>query len=199
MIKFKHIIFMFLLGALLLGTGMYLRAEKKAVPNPTAITTVQKAELGTTIHELETLFILMQERISLMHDLSRYKWNEKLSLEVLDQEKLLFKNASPELQNFIDAQNNAATKVQEQDFALFRKQEVEKFESVKDFKSEILPELQAINQKMILTIEELLTHTQNEQLPSFLKDISFNSFKNEGIERSVYDIAVEPLFSHDDA
>jgi len=198
MIRTKQIIFTFLLGALLLGTGMFLRAEK-TTPVENTISTVEKAELGTTIHELETLFVLMQERISLMHDLARYKWNQGLKSETLDHEKLLSKNTSTEVQIFLQAQNNAAQEVQEQDFTLFMKEEVENFENVKDYKSEILPELQNLNQKMILTVQELMTHTQNESLPNFLKDISFNSFKNEGVDRSVYDIAIEPLFEHDDA
>lgn len=195
--KLKTIIFVGLFAGLLFSFGNPLKAEGSKSAN-TALTVHENAELNTTIHELETLFVLMQERISLMHDLARYKWNAQLTDQTLEQEKLISKHESRDIQNFLDAQNLAAQKVQEEDYNLFRNQEVVQFESVKDFKNEIQPELNRLNKKMLLTIEELLTHTQAQSLPGFLKDISFYSFKNEGINKEIYDIAVEPLFNQED-
>lgn len=195
--KLKSIIFVALFAGLLFSFGNPLKAEENKNTN-TAVSVHENAELNTTIHELETLFVLMQERISLMHDLARYKWNAQITDQTLEQEKLISKHESTDVQNFLEAQNLAAQKVQEDDFELFRNQEVIQFESVKDYKSEIKPELNRLNKKMLLTIEELLTHTQAKSLPGFLKEISFYSFKNEGIDKEIYDIAVEPLFNQED-
>lgn len=196
--KYKKVILTCLCLGLALVTGAFVKADKKIAQvepiEEVSKTATEKAELGTTIVELETLFVLMQERMSIMHDLARYKWNQGISEKTLDQEKLTSKTSNKEVVDFLEAQNKAAEKIVKDDFALFRNEEVVAFEVVKDYNSTILPQLENVNQKMVETVQELLTHTQNESLPNFLKDISFNSFKNEGIDRSVYDIAVEPLF-----
>ncbi len=151
-------------------------------------------DLHSTIHELELLFVLMQERLVLMHDLARYKWNQEQNLETLKGELFAVNQDDQALASFLTAQNNAALKMQEQDFELFKKEGIDKFESVKDFNTEILPHLELLNAQIESSAYELMSSAQHESLPDFLKDVSFNSFKQEGIERGVYDIAVEPLF-----
>lgn len=151
-------------------------------------------DLHSTIHELELLFVLMQERLVLMHDLERYKWNQEQNLETLKGELFAVNQDDQALASFLTAQNNAALKMQEQDFELFKKEGIDKFESVKDFNTEILPHLELLNAQIESSAYELMSSAQHESLPDFLKDVSFNSFKQEGIERGVYDIAVEPLF-----
>lgn len=136
----------------------------------------------------------MQERLVLMHDLARYKWNQEQNLETLKGELFAVNQDDQALASFLTAQNNAALKMQEQDFELFKKEGIDKFESVKDFNTEILPHLELLNAQIESSAYELMSSAQHESLPDFLKDVSFNSFKQEGIERGVYDIAVEPLF-----
>ncbi len=187
---------------LLLSSAPFLGA---AEPTLATEPKVEEAnlEIHSTIQDLESLFVLMQERLSVMHDIARYKWNHSLQDQTLDRESL---DAQPlsyenneyasEIIDFLNAQNRAAEKIQEQDFMLFKSEGVEKFENVKDYQTEISPKLEELNTQMVLCIKELLVHTQNGTLPNFLKDVSFNSFKNEGVERNVYDIAVEPLFDN---
>lgn len=158
----------------------------------------QSQTINHTIHELESLFVLMQERLALMHEVARYKWNAELLNATLDAEKLTLLDNKVENESFIasffDAQNEAAQRIQFLDFSLFEKEKMGPFEDVKDFESEIYPKLKLINEDMLVTVNQLLIHTQNESLPEFLKDLSFSSFKNEGINREIYDIAIEPLF-----
>lgn len=158
----------------------------------------QSTQINQTVHELESLFVLMQERFALMHELAKYKWNAELQNEVLDAEELNLFELGLEndafIISFLDAQNTACAKIQQDDFALFSKENHAKFEEVKDFDHEIYPQLRMINEAMIATVNQLLIHTQNESLPEFLKELSFASFESEGINREVYNIAVDPLF-----
>lgn len=181
-----------LIGGSLMASS-FKKAEANVIP-PQQESTNHNKDLNSTIHELELLFVLMQERLVLMHDLARYKWNHDQNLETLKGELFSANNEDNSINSFLVAQNNAAIKVQEQDFELFKKEGISKFESVKDFKTEILPHLELLNAKIESSAYELMSNAQNESLPDFLKDVSFNSFKQEGIERNIYDIAVEPLF-----
>ncbi len=192
--KIKSALCGVLVAGSLFASTSFLAAESNQ-PTQEEVTLSNHSELNSTIHELETLFILMQERLALMHDLARYKWNHELNDQTLSGELFSEQKDAQSLKPFLSAQNTAAMEVQKQDFDLFKKEGIEKFESVKDFKSEILPELQELDKKILSSAEVLLTFTQSESLPEFLKDVSFNSFKQEGIERSVYDIAVSPLFN----
>lgn len=151
-----------------------------------------------TVHELESLFVLMQERFALMHEIARYKWNMNQKDQLLNHEELVLNEMGQEndafMCSFFNAQNAASSRLQADDFRLFEQEQVGKFDSVRDYETEIAVELRAINQEMISTINQLLVHTQNESLPSFLRDLSFSSFQHEGINRQIYDIAVDPLF-----
>ncbi|GEM_PF-2799342 len=159
----------------------------------------QGESINHTVHELESLFVLMQERLSLMHDVAKYKWNADLKEATLDEEELILYKEGQEndafIASFFEAQNRAGQRIQAEDFILFQKDSIQKFEGVKDFETEISPHLRVINEEMLFTVNQLLVHTQNESLPEFLKDLSFASFQNEGINREVYNIAVDPLFT----
>lgn len=187
---------MTLCGALIGGCLLVSSFTKAEASSPilTEEAVNSSKDLHSTIHELELLFVLMQERLVLMHDLARYKWNQEQNLETLKGELFAVNQDDEALASFLTAQNNAALKMQEQDFELFKKEGINKFESVKDFNTEILPHLELLNAQIESSAYELMSSAQHESLPDFLKDVSFNSFKQEGIERGVYDIAVEPLF-----
>lgn len=191
------------LSACLMGTSLSpLLANTTTEPIDTKVTVEQtlnqEDKIPQTVHELECLFVLMQERLSLMHDLSRYKWNNKQMDQTFEGEELALTEMGKEndafIASFFEAQNNAALEVQKEDFAIFGQQKVGQLESVKDYETEIKPQLDAINKEMLETVNQLLVYTQNESLPSFLKEISYSSFQNEGIHRDIYNIAVDPLF-----
>ncbi len=182
-------------GSLFASTSLLRADATSAKPQQQETTINSNAELNSTIHELETLFVLMQERLTLMHELARYKWNNQLKGQTLKGELLADKKDSKQVQSFLTAQNSAAIEVQKQDFNLFEKEGIDKFEKIRDFKTEILPQLEILDEKILGSAHELMSFTQNESLPNFLKDVSFNSFKQEGVERSIYDIAISPLFN----
>lgn len=185
-----------LVAGSLFASASLLKADTTSEqPQQQETTITSNTELNSTIHELETLFVLMQERLTLMHELARYKWNNQLKDQTLKGELLTDQKDSKEVQSFLAAQNSAAVEVQKQDFNLFEKEGIDKFEKIRDFKTEILPQLEILDEKILGSANELMSFTQNESLPEFLKDVSFNSFKQEGVERSIYDIAVSPLFN----
>lgn len=189
----KLLSFSLLLGLLTLPFNL-----KASQPQEEEEVFSQSAKINQTVHELESLFILMQERLSLMHEIARYKWNAELLSTTLDAEELILLDERVQneafVSHFFEAQNLAAQKIQTQDFALFKAQNIKKFDEVKDFEHEIYPQLRILNDEILIAVNKLLVYTQNESLPIFLKDLSFSSFEHEGIDRATFDIAIDPLF-----
>lgn len=188
----------FALCVSLLGLSTFaLYSEKSSQPTPTDPSVIN-SEVHHTVYELESLFVLMQERLSLMHDVAKYKWKTDEQAKILEGELLELNEMGQEndafVYSFFEAQNEAAHKIIAQDYTRFEQQKLGRFENVKDYQTELLPQLQAIDSQMLTTLNQLLIHTQNESLPMFLKEISFPSFQNEGFDRTIYDVAVDPLF-----
>lgn len=183
-----------LIAGSLISGSLLIAHNPKPVNKETEVASTEA--LNTTIHELESLFVLMQERLAVMHDVAKYKWNHSQNLDALEGEAINTENKSEHVTALLKAQNTAATKLQEMDFKLFKTEGVETFENVKDYKTDILPELNALNSQIENSAEKIMAQIQKESLPEFLKDISFTSFKQEGVDRSIYDVAVEPLFGN---
>lgn len=197
--KVKLILCAMLCAMLAFGGASFVKASAPAqAAEQTAPAIEESAQLNATVQDLEVLFVLMQERLNLMHEVAKYKWSNHLNDQPLDFESLDAKLSGNDAQikSFLEAQNHASELLQKQDFALFQKEGIQGFENVKDYKTEILPQLKSINDKMVETVQDLLVKTQDESLPEFLKELSFNAFKNDGINRDVYDTAIEPLFKN---
>lgn len=187
----------FLFGALFLSvfiTPLALNATSK-VETPDFGIGLQSSKINDTVNELESLLMLMQERLVLMQEIAKHKWNKNLKDKVLEQE-LIAQNSPENLQigAFLIAQDKAAKKVQENAFKQFNNAKSNHIENAKDFESELRPLLNDLNSKIKISISKLNQHLQDECLPDFIKDLSFGPFENEGVQKDVYEIAVSPLF-----
>ena len=151
--------------------------------------------------DMEFAFVLIQERLNLIHELARASWNAQKSPVLPDNCAMSVQISDdstphPFLKSFVESQNQAALLVLQKDFVNFEKQNLDSFESVLDLEKEIAPRLKEIDGQLINKAEEIFSHIEKESLPHFLKDISFYSFKNLGIDREIYDTAVESLFQN---
>ena len=78
----------FALCVSLLGLSTFaLYSEKSSQPTPTDPSVIN-SEVHHTVYELESLFVLMQERLSLMHDVAKYKWKTDEQAKILEGELL---------------------------------------------------------------------------------------------------------------
>ncbi|MBB5018767.1 chorismate mutase-like protein [Chitinivorax tropicus] len=110
-------------------------------------------------NDLDTLLALMNERLKLMPDVARYKWNEQSAIEDLAREKTILADlvkqaeaakVSPSLATaFFKAQIEAAKMVQHQLTDSWRQQQASRFEDIPDLKTEIRPRLDALTSQLI--------------------------------------------------
>ncbi|WP_349306715.1 gamma subclass chorismate mutase AroQ [Chitinivorax sp. B] len=105
------------------------------------------------------MLALMNERLKLMPDVARYKWNDQSPVEDLPREKIildgLVKQAAeakvaPELATtFFRAQIEAAKVIQRKLIDDWRQSQPGRFEDIPDLKTEIRPRLDDLTAKLI--------------------------------------------------
>ena len=159
---------------------------------------MQQDPFDSTVTNLEMLFTLMQERLSLVHEMAKYKWEHNLKDETLLSEQINLVEDLTDLEKafaieLIDAQMKAATLQQQNDYVEFEKLS-NVVSSEENLNERVVPRLVEINEKLVSTAIALSKDLQNETLPTFIKDLSYTSFKAEGVEKSVFEEAVAPLF-----
>ncbi len=107
---------------------------------------------------LDLLLALMDERLKLMPDVARYKWNTQSPIEDLPREKIiidaLVKDADQTgvpavwAETFFRAQIEAAKTVQRQLFERWRQEKAGRFEDVPDLARELRPRLDGLTVKL---------------------------------------------------
>lgn len=108
---------------------------------------------------LEPLRRLMDERLALMPDVARHKWNNKSAIEDLPREQKIIDGLKAEAlalgvpaawaEQFFRAQIEAAKLIQREQFALWEKSNVGRFTDVPDLEKVIRPRLDALTPKLL--------------------------------------------------
>jgi len=142
---------------------------------------------------IPALLGLMNERLSLMHDVARWKWNAKKPIEDLTREKELLDAVGAqgaakgldrgEVRWFFAAQIEAAKQIQQADFDRWTAEKAGPFAMEKDL-SALRAELDALNEKLL---EALLAA---KPIPDVISEQYLNA---EGVTAVVRATALSPL------
>lgn len=108
---------------------------------------------------IDRLLSLMQQRLVLMHDVARWKWNAKQAIAdpareqaFLDsiQAKAKEKGLDPEwVGRFFRGQIEAAKLVQQADFDTWKTEQRDAFDKVPDLQKELRPRIDALSQELL--------------------------------------------------
>ena len=148
----------------------------------------------TSVSPARALAVLVDERLALMPDVARYKWNRKQPIEDLPRERALIdsvrgqaieRGVSPErAAAFFAAQIEASKVVQRELFARWQTQEQGPFDNVRDLATEIRPRLDALNPRLLealATVEGPVVREALGVLPA------------SAISAAAVDVALAPL------
>jgi chorismate mutase-like protein len=140
---------------------------------------------------------LIDERLSLMPDVARYKWNHKQAIEDLPRERALIdsvrgqaavRGLSPErVAVFFSAQIEASKVVQRELFARWESQGQGAFDSVRDLGADIRPRLDALNPQLLDTLKAVEGPVTREVL---------GTMPASAISPAAVDVALAPLLRH---
>jgi chorismate mutase len=113
----------------------------------------------------DELLDLMRQRLLLMHDVARWKWNEQRPIADPEREQALLagveRQASqlgvdPALaRRFFAAQIEAAKLVQEEDHQRWRNEKQGRFTDVPDLAKELRPRIDDLNSRLLATLKRI--------------------------------------------
>jgi chorismate mutase len=109
---------------------------------------------------------LMRERLLLMHDVARWKWNAKQPISDPEREKVLLEElerrgadhglAPDEVRSFIWAQIEAGKLVQQADWRQWEVEEREVFADAPDLQTELRPKIDRLSEQLLAAYAEFL-------------------------------------------
>jgi chorismate mutase-like protein len=142
-------------------------------------------QMARSAANLGALHQIMNERLSLMTDVARYKWNAKAPIEDVPREKQIIDSLKTQAQDlgvpaswaerFFRAQIEAAKVIQREQFTEWERNGVKRFESVPDLATEIRPRLDALTPRLLRALAaawpELADSTQRERIDTIMHDM----------------------------
>jgi len=157
---------------------------------------------ATNAISLEPLRQVMNERLSLMIDVARYKWNAKAPIEDLPREKQIIDGLKVQAQElgvpavwaerFFRAQIEAAKVIQREQFAEWERSGAGRFEHAADLATQIRPKLDALTLRLLRELAAawptLADPAQRERIAAAMHEMP-----GAGSHRMAASIAIAPL------
>lgn len=162
--------------------------------------TYQNLEDFDMEQKVDQLLLLMQKRLVIMHEVARTKWNENLSLEDKTREQQILADLVEQSSQyglekkwvtaFFQAQMDASKEMQKNNFTLWQKEGLLKFEQVLDLKNELRFYIDQLNQEMMELLSKIYKKGLNNR---FILDQPISSRKSDYIENDIWLLAIAPF------
>ena len=153
--------------------------------------------------EVTVLCQLMAERLALMPDVARYKWNQKSSIDdpareqqIIDglkQEAEAFGIPSKWAEGFFRAQIEAAKIIQREHFARWERERQGKFSDVLDLATVIRPRLDALTPRLLRELAMTWPALSDANQQERIRAAAEKALTNGAFSRAVLECAVAPL------
>ena len=149
---------------------------------------------------LDPLLELMRERMQLMHDVARHKWNENKPISDPAREKQLLDGVearSRELdldpnwvRSFFAAQFEAAKLIQQADFDEWKSNNQSRFANPPDLAA-IREQIDQVNGKLLVALHQAIPELKRHSAPAL--DQRFESLSGPILGKKERNVALEPL------
>ncbi len=152
---------------------------------------------------LQRLLLLMRDRLLLMHDVARWKWNEKRPIEDKEREQAFLRDVvshADQLQlnptfvrTFFTAQIEASKLVQKADHERWKAEGRKPFADVPDLVKVQRPRIDTLNMDLLVALAEAKPYLKEEGAEKRLRALAEDGLVGEGITSTVRDVAIAPL------
>lgn len=161
-------------------------------PSPVATENVAAAE---------ALLELMRERMLVMHDVARWKWNakqpiadperEKALLEELERRGANFGLAREEVRSFMRAQIEAGKLIQQSDWRQWEAESRDAFADAPDLQTELRPKIDRLSRQLLSAYAEVLPQLAEPSARERFERRAERVLVGEGIDERVREQALE--------
>jgi chorismate mutase-like protein len=152
---------------------------------------------------IDNLLKLMKQRMLLMHDVARAKWNAKTPLADPGREKAMLRELAEKgrvlgldpafTSSFFAAQIEASKLMQRDDFRRWEAERRGRFADAPDLKRDLRPRIDALNSKLLTTLAKARPVLRGSE--PIVRRLAVKALEGEGITPEVRDSAVRPLTS----
>lgn len=157
--------------------------------------------------DLERLLALVQNRLDLMHNVARWKWDHGQEIADPVREAALL-NRTEQLAHelgldaglagrFMSAQMDAGKLVQRADFGRWETQPPSPDDPFPDLQTELRPRIDEINREMLKILARLALRLNDEYVQQRLAQFASETESDAGFDTTVITAAVEPLRKSD--
>jgi chorismate mutase len=176
-------------------------APESAVPP--ARPAARNASAGQDKVAIDDLLDLMRQRLALMHDVARWKWNEGQPITDRDREQQLLEDlerrgldhalSRQRTRDFMAAQIEAGKLIQEADFAIWRENGQGKFGNARDLNVDLRPLIDDLSDSMLVQFSRLTPESSQPQANAEIRARAAVVLRGEGIDDAVREAAIRPL------
>jgi chorismate mutase len=177
-------------------------AQASITSSDTAILTAQMVE-DEIVVKIDGVLNAIQELFSTMHNVAKWKWNHRSAIEDMEKEKQLLEKwiekgaqlGLPEeiVKEVFNAQLEAMKMIQINYFENWKRDGVDQFADVHDFKTELRPRIERISENLMMQLKEVMPLLRKKNLGEVIKWRSTVLFTDEAIDDSIRDTALQPL------
>ncbi len=158
--------------------------------------------------QMDTLLTLIKERLFLMQDIAKWKWNNAMPIENASEEKALHAEValiaqkldiSPEVAaNLMQAQFNSSKLIQIDAFETFARQDLDNVEGAPESIDPLNERASELTSMILMQAKKLLPKTSNGELKIAIKEKANEIITNSGISELATKEAISPLVSPSD-
>lgn len=158
--------------------------------------------------QMDTLLTLIKERLFLMQDIAKWKWNNAMPIENASEEKALHAEValiaqkldiSPEVAaNLMQAQFNSSKLIQIDAFETFARQDLDNVEGAPKSIDPLNKRASELTSMILMQAKKLLPKTSNGELKIAIKEKANEIITNSGISELATKEAISPLISPSD-
>lgn len=151
---------------------------------------------------LDELLDVMRQRLLVMHEVARWKWNEGKPITDREREEQLLANleqraveagfGGQRIRGFMAAQIEAGKLIQAADFGAWKKQGRGKFVQTRDLHSDLRPRIDELNDRMLALLVKASTEVDSRDI-AFVEKRARKILVGEGIDDAVRAVAVRPI------
>ena len=154
--------------------------------------------------KVDALLSTMQKRLSLMHEIAKYKWNNSAPIEDKSAEQdhinkyvqqSKFYGLEPQsVQSLMKGQIDAGKSLQMKDFETWVSEQTDTHSGEIRTAKELLLEMDKLSEKLLIQLKEVLPYSHTTYFETMIKNRAAIMINGEGIDSNVRDTAVMPLF-----
>jgi len=152
---------------------------------------------------LDRLLQFMRQRLLLMHDVARWKWNQKQAIADPKREQAFLESMQARgqahglkdefVRSFFRAQIEAAKQVQEDDFQRWQAKGRGPFTDVPDLSTQQRPKIDAASNELLAALEAAQPLLEDMKARHQLAALAATILTGDGITERVRQLAIQPL------